>query len=92
MILAVSFILILPLVVFVATSVPIVVSMSEAPPAEPIPCAAYSVAVPVVVRFAPSAAVLSVIAPVPFASESAVRLTAPEPVLSDDNAMSVVAL
>ena len=51
-----------PLVLFVATSVPIVVSRSPAPIA-PIPVAAASVAVPLVVRLAVSANVMSVIAP-----------------------------
>ena len=52
----------LPLVLFVATKVPIVVSMSAAP-ATPMPCPAERVAVPVVIRLDVSAAVLSVIAP-----------------------------
>ena len=52
-----------PDVLLVASSVPIVVSISSAAP--PIPSAALNVAVPVVTKLAASPAVLSVIAPVP---------------------------
>ena len=52
-----------PEVEFVATSVAMVVSMSSAPPADPIPVAAFRVAVPVVVILAVSAVVTSVMAP-----------------------------
>ena len=53
----------LPLVALVATRVPTVVLMSATPPAEPMPVAAARVAVPPLVMFAVSAAVMSLIAP-----------------------------
>ena len=84
----------LPLTLLVATNVPIVVSMSAAPPAEPIPVSAVNVTVPVVTRLAVSAAVLSVIAPLPSArpkSLSSAETTMSPTVLTCERAMLPVA-
>ena len=90
---SVSWIKMFPETVFVATSVPIVVSMSASPPADPIPVAADRVAVPVVTRLANSAnKVLSVIAPPAKASESAVTFNAPLVEVNKLSATSSVAL
>ena len=82
----VSCIKISPVVVFVATSVPIVVSIS-AKPVPPMPVAARSVAVPEVVILGVSAAVSSVIDPV-----VAEMLTFPLPVVISVNFTFVAAV
>ena len=79
-----------PDVLLVASSVPIVVSISSAA-APPIPSAALNVTVFVVTRLAASPAVLSVIAPVPSPSESPVTAIAPEVLVNTLNATLPVA-